>query len=170
MAYVGRQLGPARVARDPVNAPMIRHWADVIGDHNPVYADDAAARATGRTVAVAPATMLQVWTLPGYGPTVSGSRFDDVTVELYALLRSAGFEGVVATNCEQEYERELTHGERIRCVEVVDSISPEKRTSLGDGHFVTFAQTYLDERDAPVGRTSVRVFYFRSRRPGEPRP
>ena len=33
-----------RVARDPVNQPMIRHWVDAIGDDNPIYVDEAAAQ------------------------------------------------------------------------------------------------------------------------------
>ena len=30
-----RGKSPARPAPDPVNAPMIRHWAEAIGDTNP---------------------------------------------------------------------------------------------------------------------------------------
>ena len=34
-----------RPARDPVNLPMIRNWAEAIGDASPVYTDaEAAAR------------------------------------------------------------------------------------------------------------------------------
>ena len=36
-----------RAARDPVNQPMIHHWVDAIGDENPIYVDEAAARAAG---------------------------------------------------------------------------------------------------------------------------
>ena len=28
-----------RITRDDVNQPMIRHWCDVMTDHNPVYTD-----------------------------------------------------------------------------------------------------------------------------------
>ena len=33
-----------RVGRHPVNQPMIDHWTDAIGDTNPIYRDEAAAR------------------------------------------------------------------------------------------------------------------------------
>lgn len=43
-----------RSGRDPVNQPMIRHWVDAIGDTNPIYTDEAAARAAGHPGVVAP--------------------------------------------------------------------------------------------------------------------
>ena len=33
-----------RQARDPVNQPMINNWVEAIGDANPIYVDEAAAR------------------------------------------------------------------------------------------------------------------------------
>ncbi|MBV8965670.1 MAG: MaoC family dehydratase N-terminal domain-containing protein, partial [Mycobacteriaceae bacterium] len=33
-----------RCGRDPVNQPMIHHWVDAMGDRNPIYVDEAAAR------------------------------------------------------------------------------------------------------------------------------
>ena len=44
---VGQSTGPSVRAWDPVNQPMIRHWVEAMGDHNPVYVDDAAARDAG---------------------------------------------------------------------------------------------------------------------------
>ena len=43
---VGRS-SPFNSARDPVNESMIRHWCDILGEHNPVYTDAAAAAALG---------------------------------------------------------------------------------------------------------------------------
>src|SRR5690606_40257618 len=51
--------------RDPVNAPMIRHWCEAMGDANPAY--------TGPD-AVAPPTMLQVWTMGGLSGHDRGDR------------------------------------------------------------------------------------------------
>ncbi len=39
-----------RKGRHPVNQPMIDHWLDAIGDRNPIYVDDNAARAAGHEV------------------------------------------------------------------------------------------------------------------------
>ena len=53
-------------ARDEVNQAMIRHWIDAMGDDNPVYVDEKAARANGFPGVVAPPTMLQAWIMRGY--------------------------------------------------------------------------------------------------------
>ena len=45
-----------------------------------------------------------------------------------ALLDEAGFTSVVATNCDQHYERPLVLGDRPRLASVIDSVSPEKKT------------------------------------------
>lgn len=70
-AFTGRELRPPTPAQDPVNQPMIRHWAEAMGDTNPVYTDVEAARATGRAGVVAPASMVQAWTMRGYAATAA---------------------------------------------------------------------------------------------------
>ena len=54
-----------RAGRDPVNQPMINNWVEAIGDRNPIYVDEAAARAAGHPGIVAPPAMIQVWTMFG---------------------------------------------------------------------------------------------------------
>jgi uncharacterized OB-fold protein len=174
-SYVGLRLERMPISPDPVNAPMIRHWADAIGDDNPVYVDDAAARATGRAGVVAPAAMLQVWTMAGYRPTIEDTRHDDDYRALLALLADAGYTAIVATNSEHDYDRELRLGERIRQVETIESISEEKHTALGSGFFVTTGLDYLDSDGEPVGRALFRVLIYRPRDPAadgalRPRP
>jgi len=56
-----------RAGRDPVNQPMINSWVEAIGDSNPIYADEGAARAVGHPGIVAPPAMIQVWTMFGLG-------------------------------------------------------------------------------------------------------
>ncbi|NEE58399.1 MaoC family dehydratase, partial [Streptomyces sp. SID8455] len=36
-AYAGRPAATAGTGRDPVNAPMIRHWCEAMGDTSPAY-------------------------------------------------------------------------------------------------------------------------------------
>src|SRR5207249_1959781 len=61
------------------------------------------------------------------------------------VLDEAGFPAIVATNCEQEYERYLRPGDRISATTVIESVSEEKRTALGPGHFITTLITYTDQ-------------------------
>jgi hypothetical protein len=87
-----------RVGRHPVNQPMVDHWLDAIGDKNPVYVDEAAAKSAGHPGVVAPPAMIQVWTMMGLG---SVRPDDDPLGKILELFDDAGYIGVVATNCEQ---------------------------------------------------------------------
>jgi 3-oxo-4,17-pregnadiene-20-carboxyl-CoA hydratase alpha subunit len=158
--FVGRS-GPASDAQDEVNLPMIRHWVEAMGDTNPVYLDERAAKATGRDSVIAPPTMLQAWTMRGYAASQAPAPSGDGLSELWAALAADGFTSVVATDCEQEYLRELVPGDRVSTTETVESISPQKQTALGTGHFVTTVKTYRDQHDAVVGVQRWRTLRFR---------
>ncbi len=159
-SFVGLPAGEAAEARDPVNEPMIRHWCDAVGDDNPVYTDPVAAGRSLHRGVVAPPTMLQVWNMRGLKRPAGG---DDAHSRLMARLDSAGFTSVVATNCDQEYRRYLRPGDLLTESGVIESISPLKRTSLGDGHFVTTLRTYTDQRGEVVGTMRFRLLKFRPR-------
>ncbi|MCV7435366.1 bifunctional MaoC family dehydratase N-terminal/OB-fold nucleic acid binding domain-containing protein [Mycolicibacterium bacteremicum] len=121
------------VARDPVNQPMIHHWVDAIGDTNPIYVDDDAARAAGHPGVVAPPAMIQVWTMMGLGRTRSD---DDPLGRAMKMFDDAGYVGVVATNCDQTYHRYLQPGEQVvMSAEIVGIVGP-KQTALGEGYFI----------------------------------
>ncbi|HEU4361644.1 MAG TPA: bifunctional MaoC family dehydratase N-terminal/OB-fold nucleic acid binding domain-containing protein [Mycobacterium sp.] len=131
-----KATGPSkpRFGRDPVNLPMIHHWVDAIGDKNPIYVDEEAARQAGHPGIVAPPAMIQVWSMMGLG----GVRPDDDPLgKIIELFDRAGYVGVVATNCDQTYHRYLRPGEEISVTaEVTDIVGP-KQTGLGEGYFVT---------------------------------
>lgn len=130
-----KATGPSkpRSGRDPVNQPMIHHWVDAIGDANPVYVDESAARAAGHPGVVAPPAMIQVWTMMGLG----GQRPDDDPLgRVTAVFDDAGYVGVVATDCEQTYHRYLRPGESVSVTaELADVVGP-KQTALGEGYFI----------------------------------
>jgi uncharacterized OB-fold protein/acyl dehydratase len=123
-----------RVGRHPVNQPMVDHWLDAIGDKNPIYVDEAAAKAAGHPGVVAPPAMIQVWTMMGLG----GVRPDDDPLgKILELFDDAGYIGVVATNCEQTYHRYLRTGEEVSvAAELTDVVGP-KQTALGEAFFIT---------------------------------
>ncbi len=125
--------GEPTIARDPVNQPMIHHWTDAIGDTNPIYVDEDAARAAGHDGIVAPPAMIQVWTMMGLGRTRSD---DDPLARAMKLFDDAGYVGVVATNCDQTYHRYLKPGELVSMsAEITDVVGP-KQTALGEGYFI----------------------------------
>jgi uncharacterized protein len=151
---VGGERGP-----DPVNQPMIRHWVEAMGDENPVYTDpDAAARSVHGEI-IAPPVSLQAWQMRGIKgrPAAGGSPQD----ELMNLIDAAGFTSVVATDCEQEYLRELHLGDHLSTRSVLESVSEEKATGLGVGHFVTTRIEYSDQHGELVARMLFRILKFK---------
>ena len=123
LAFEGVSTGE-QVGHDEVNQPMIRHWVDAMGDKNPIYTDADAAEKSVHGEIIAPPVMLQAWVMRGLSPrpTTGGSKQD----ELMNLLDGAGFSSVVATNCEQEYDRMLHLGDHLRRATLIDSVSEEK--------------------------------------------
>ncbi|MFJ2262299.1 bifunctional MaoC family dehydratase N-terminal/OB-fold nucleic acid binding domain-containing protein [Streptomyces sp. NPDC087844] len=135
------------VGKDLVNEPMIRHWCEAMGDTNPAYAGADA---------VAPATMLQAWTMGGLSG--HGGR-SQAYVEMLGLLDAAGYTSVVATDCEQEYLRPLRPGDRITFDSVIESVSERKTTKLGTGYFVT-TRTDVRAGGEPAGTHRFRILKY----------
>ncbi len=172
-SFVGLSTGPTHRAPDPVNLPMIRHWIEAMGDRNPVYVDEEAARAAGFAGIIAPPTMLQAWIMRGLrtsqeadeararGVETPGSPND----QLMAVLDEAGFTSVVATNCDQHYERPLVPGDRLEATSTIDAVSEEKKTGLGVGHFITTRLEFTDQDDQVVATMLFRILKFRPRPP-----
>ena len=148
-----------RAGRDPVNQPMIHHWVDAMGDENPIYVDEAAARAVGHPGIVAPPAMIQVWTMFG----LSGSRpDDDPLTRIVALFDEAGYIGVVATNCEQTYHRYLRPGEEVTVAAELTDVAGPKQTALGEGYFISQKITW-QVGDEDVAEMNWRILKFRPR-------
>jgi uncharacterized OB-fold protein len=151
-----------RLARDPVNGPMVRNWVEAMGDRNPVY-DDAVLAGQLHGGPVAPPAMAQVWTMPG----LNGGRAPDDPLSLtMRMLDEAGYTSVIATNSEQTYDRYLHHGEQVAVTTRLESVVGPKKTALGEGYFATTLSTWWvgDER---VASMTFRVLKFRPSPPGE---
>jgi uncharacterized OB-fold protein/acyl dehydratase len=122
-----------RAGRDPVNQPTVNSWVEALGDRNPIYVDEKAARAAGHPGIVAPPAMIQVWTMFG----LSGERpTDDPMGPMMKLFDDNGYVGVVATNCEQTYHRYLQPGEHVSIASEMGDVVGPKQTGLGEGWFI----------------------------------
>ncbi len=167
---VGRPVGSAgsSVAPDPVNQPMIRHWAAAFEDHNPVYTDPVFAGQSHFGGIVAPPLMLQTWTMAT--PVITGiaerggSPVRQKGTGPLSVFDDAGFVGTLATDSEFEIDRYLRLGETVSAATIIESISEEKATRLGPGYFVTWVTTYTVESGEVVGRQRFRILKFQ---PGE---
>jgi hypothetical protein len=156
-----------------VNAPMIRHWCEMMGIENPAYTDAESAAAAARGGLVAPATMLQAWCLEGaklnnYPP---GSTTEN-PYEALKLIEAQGYPSVVAVNSDLEFDRELRPGERLYYTTRLESIGDEKTTALGTGFFVTLMMSYFSQSSRVATRRSAqqlfRVFKFKPANPVKP--
>jgi uncharacterized OB-fold protein/acyl dehydratase len=157
-ALVGQSSGPPSLSPDAVNLPMIRHWVEAMGDENPVYVSDEAARANGLPSLIAPPTMLQAWIMRGLRSSheIEAARAagalqgDGPNDRMMSLLDAEGLTSVVATNCEQHYDRPLVLGDRLFVRSVIEAVSEPKRTGLGTGRFITTRLEYTALPDAEV--------------------
>ena len=128
-ALVGKPIsdtGP-NVAPDPVNQPMIRHWAAAFEDANPVYTDpDAAARVAlrrdRRAAADAPDLDDGDAAASPASPSAAARRSRAGGAEVLDLLDEAGFVGTLASNSEFEIVRYLRLG---------DVVSADDRARVG---------------------------------------
>jgi N-terminal half of MaoC dehydratase len=163
-ALIGKPIGAPAVAPDPVNQPMIRHWAAAMEDHNPVYTDPAFAAASRFGGIVAPPLMLQTWTMPTpkiTGMAARGGSPVEGGANPLSTLDDAGFIATLATNSEFEILRYLRLGEVITSTMEIESVSDRKQTRVGPGHFITWVTTFRDEQGAVVGRQTFRILKFK---------
>jgi acyl dehydratase len=166
-ALVGKPVGPAGPSHgpDPVNQPMIRHWAAAFEDANPVYVDPDAAATSRFGGIVAPPLMLQTWSMQT--PKITGLRarggspVEGGGAEVLRVLDEAGYVGTLATNSEFEIHRYLRLGDTVTAETLVESVSAEKQTRLGPGRFLTWVTTYRDGADETVGLQTFRILKFK---------
>src|SRR5579859_2890015 len=138
-----------RAARDPVNLPMIRNWIEAISPAGPHEPEPDTA----------PPSMIQAWTMPGLHGTRTG---DDPLGLINQVLDQAGFTSVVATNCDQAYQRYLKPGEQLAVRTRLLDVAGPKRTALGEGWFVTTRSSWFSD-DELVATMDFRVLKFRPR-------
>jgi hypothetical protein len=156
-------FGGQAVAPDPVNQPMIRHWAAAMEDRNPVYTDPTFAAATRFGGIVAPPLMLQTWTMATpkiTGIAERGGSPVEIESNPLSVFDEAGFIATLATNSELEIVRYLRLDEVVTSTMYIESISEEKQTRIGRGYFITWVTVYRDGQGEVVGRQTFRILKF----------
>jgi uncharacterized protein len=71
------------------------------------------------------------------------------------------YTSVVATNCDQAYQRSLELGEQLSVRTRLLDITGPKRTALGEGWFVTTRSTWFSGGAEPVAAMDFRILKFR---------
>jgi acyl dehydratase len=143
---------PVRTGEIEVNAPMIRHFAAMIEDGNAGYwDDDFAAEQWGGVIA--PPALLMTWLIPVVWKP-------DGALPVPLLTARVPLPGDTMLNASNDTElfEPIRVGDRLSVVEELVDVSPEKRTALGVGHFVTTVSTY-SRQDGTVVACSTNVLY-----------
>lgn len=153
LRMVGTTSQP-RTAGTVVSAARIQLFAAMVHDGNPSYWDaEFATRTWGGLLA--PPALLMGWLIPPPWEPTGGPRV--AAIALRVPLPGTTF--INAAN-DAEFVLPIIEGDLLSVVEEVVSVSPEKRTRLGLGHFVETLDTFSRQGGAVVARNRNTLFRF----------
>lgn len=153
LRMVGATSEP-RTAATPVSGARIQLFAAMVHDGNRSYWDAEFARETWGGL-LAPPALLMGWLIPP--PWQPTGRPPAASVVLRVPLPGTTF--INAAN-DVEFLRPIVEGDVLTAVEELVSVSPEKRTRLGVGHFVETLETYTRQDGAVVATCRNTLFRF----------
>ena len=157
LAMVGQEADP-RPGPDEVNRAMIRHWCEAMEDGNPLYTDEAYAEKSEYGSIIAPPQMVMSYCMNPLWP--ESKEAPDPLAKAVGMMKEAGYFGIVATTTSFEFFKPMVPGDRISIRIKLDSITPEKKTRLGTGHFLTAAYTYINQKGETVCNQSFTILMF----------
>lgn len=156
LRMVGAKTEP-RTAATAVSGARIQLFAAMVHDGNRSYWDAEFARRRWGGL-IAPPALLMGWLIPPpWNPAQPGGRVSAGSLALRVPLPGTTF--VNATN-EAEFFRPILEGDVLTVVEELVSVSPEKRTRLGVGHFVQTLDTYHRQDGVVVAENRNTLFRF----------
>ena len=166
----------------PVSAAQIRQMVQAVGDRNPIYSDEQAARASVHGALVAPPLWLYSWMMAGLAPqSDEGVLVDDaryfhnaamgqrragpsvptVRDEMNKLLESRGFASPVVTDTSYTFEHYLRAGDWPRFSSwIVEDVVGPKTTKVGVGFFVSLR---LEVNVGDVRVATIKQRYLRAK-------
>jgi acyl dehydratase len=145
---------PVRFGVAPVNAAMVRHFAALAHDPNAGFWDEEFAAEQWGGV-IAPPAMLMTWVMPLEWTPDGGLPVPLLT----ARVPLPGTTFVNASN-EVEFFQPIRVGDVLNVTEELVSVSDEKTTALGTGHFVTTCSTFRRQDGTTVARMTNVLFRF----------
>lgn len=142
----------------PVNEQFIRHWCETLEDGNPLYIDEEYARERGLNglmmppLSILPMAQQIRWPWP---PKLEPSEHI-----LFRLKRILDLPIGIATECELEFFAPVQVGDSLTKSCHLTDFSPWKQTRLGEGHFITWADTYRNQHNDKVAEQRMTVFAY----------
>lgn len=143
-----------------VDEYLIRHWCETLEDGNPLYLDESYARARGFPSVVAPpGSVMTTFAMHFRWPWPPGDREPVRHIHYYIKELLALPVGII-TAIEVENHRPLLVGDRVSVSQRLVSISPWKKTRLGEGHFWTMDRLYRNQHRDLVLRERMTAFGY----------
>jgi acyl dehydratase len=158
LRMVGAATEP-RTAPTAVSAARIQLFAAMVHDGNRSYWDAEFARQQWGGL-LAPPALLMGWLIPP--PWEPAGRPPAASLVLRVPLPGTTF--INAAN-DVEFLQPIVEGDLLAVVEELVSVSPEKHTRLGVGHFVQTLETYRRQDGTVVATCRNTLFRFT---PGAP--
>ena len=139
---------------------LIRHWCETLEDGNPLYLDDAYARSQGRRSVVAPVgSIMTTLSMPLRWPWPPGNREPARHIH-YDVKDLLNLPVGIITTIEVEQHAFVEVGDRVSVSQRLVSISPWKKTRLGEGHFWTMDRLYRNQHGELVLRERMTAFGY----------
>jgi len=165
--FIGKS-SPYHDPHDIVTQSDIRHWCEVMQDPNPLYRDEEFAGKSKYGGIIAPPAMVQTWSLDDMHDALQRFVYanqpfkEDPHNQLFDLLDSEGYNGVVATAQEQTYLKPIRPGDVIRSRITVAKVSKyDHFTRQGIGRYVDILYTFINQNDEEVCVESFRVLKYK---------
>lgn len=139
-----------------VTWPLIQEYCALLEDGNPSYWDEPFARKQWGGI-VAPPGLMMTWPMPLLWRPDGGK-------EHYVLSINIPLPGDTLINVatDSEFFGPVFVGDRINVSERLVSITPEKKTRLGAGHFLRTEATFRNQRGEPVAVRNNDLFRYQS--------
>jgi uncharacterized protein len=153
LRMVGVRTEP-RHAATAVSAARIQHFASMVRDGNPSYWHVEFAQRVWGGVVAPPALLIGLLMPPPWVPTGNPP-----SASIAVRVPLPGIAIINASN-EAEYLAPILEGDWLSVVEEVVSVSPEKTSRLGAGHFIETLETYYRAGDTPVATIRNTLFRY----------
>ncbi len=152
-----------------VNEYLIRHWCETLEDGNPLYLDEEYAKSQGYDSILAPAgSIMTAFTMQFRWPWPPGGREPDRHIH-YDVKELLNLPVGIIGNIEVEAHTPAQIGDRISVSQCLVSVSPWKKTRVGEGHFWTMDRLYRNQKGELVLRERLTAFgYGREENGGDP--
>lgn len=142
--WIGREV--SYVAPEAIGRASIRYFALALGDDNPLYIDDAYARATGHSSIIAPPTFVcETCQYAHRAPDCDGyiGHTWDLPIEGCRMVRGGH---------EYEFFRPLVADDRISVTWRLEDISEHRSSRGGSMLIVISTASYSNQHGEPLAR------------------